>query len=170
MGKGTKILDIGGTLIWYYYICKREVWLMSRNIVPDQWDKNIDIGRFLHENSFNRENKEILFGNVKFDIVSQKNGEIIIGETKKTSKFHDSSIMQLIYYLRELSKVGVDAEGILHFIEEKRTEKVYLDKEKLNELKNAESEIQKIIESETPPPVEKNNFCKNCGYREYCFA
>ncbi len=27
-----KAYSITGTLIWYYYICQREVWLMSRQI------------------------------------------------------------------------------------------------------------------------------------------
>ena len=60
---------INGTLMWYYGICKREVWLMSRNIVPDQSDTNIDIGRFLHETAYSRNKKEIEFGNVKFDVL-----------------------------------------------------------------------------------------------------
>ena len=44
---GTMVVN--GTLIWYYNICRREVWLMCRNIVPDQSDENIDYGRFMHE-------------------------------------------------------------------------------------------------------------------------
>ena len=57
-------MEVNGTLMWYYMICKREVWLMSRNIVPDQKDTNIDIGRFIHETSYTRNKKEIEFGNV----------------------------------------------------------------------------------------------------------
>ncbi|MBM3239523.1 Dna2/Cas4 domain-containing protein [Candidatus Poribacteria bacterium] len=29
-------INITGTLIWYYYICKREVWLMSRSLEAEQ--------------------------------------------------------------------------------------------------------------------------------------
>lgn len=162
--------NVDGTLIWYYYICKREVWLMYRNIVPDQWNENIDLGRFLHEKFFNREKKEILFGNIKLDFVSYKNNKIIVSETKKSSRFLLSSKMQLMYYLRELSKTGIKAEGVLHFIDEKRTEKVNLNYADLEELNRAEIEIEKIIQSELPPPVVEINFCKNCGYREYCYA
>lgn len=28
-------MEVTGTLIWYYYICKREVWLMFHQIAPD---------------------------------------------------------------------------------------------------------------------------------------
>jgi len=76
-------MQVNGTLIWYYNICKREVWLMSRNIVPDQQDDNIDFGRFLHEETYKRNKKEILFGNVKFDVILNTKDKLVIGETKK---------------------------------------------------------------------------------------
>ncbi|BBE30401.1 hypothetical protein OSSY52_05420 [Tepiditoga spiralis] len=76
-----------GTLIWYYKICKREVWFMSRNIIPDQYDENIDYGRFLHEQVYQKKKKEISFGRVKFDLVYKSKDKLIIGEIKKTSKF-----------------------------------------------------------------------------------
>jgi hypothetical protein len=37
--------QVNGTLIWYYYICKRQVWLMAHALVPDQEDDNIRQGR-----------------------------------------------------------------------------------------------------------------------------
>ncbi|MGC8937341.1 MAG: Dna2/Cas4 domain-containing protein, partial [Candidatus Methanomethylicaceae archaeon] len=27
---------ITGTLVWYFFICKREVWLMGHEITPDE--------------------------------------------------------------------------------------------------------------------------------------
>ena len=55
-------MEVNGTLMWYYAICSREVWLMSRNIIPDQKDTNIEIGKFIHETSYERSKKEIEFG------------------------------------------------------------------------------------------------------------
>ena len=40
-------MSANGTLVWFYKICKREVWLMSKNILPDQMDENIDLGRLV---------------------------------------------------------------------------------------------------------------------------
>ncbi|NWF99168.1 MAG: Dna2/Cas4 domain-containing protein, partial [Nitrospirae bacterium] len=31
-------MTLPATLIWYYYICHREVWLMSRQLTP--WQDN----------------------------------------------------------------------------------------------------------------------------------
>ncbi len=45
---------------------------MARNIVPDQDNINLDIGRFIHETSFRRKRKEISIGNVKVDLIDKK--------------------------------------------------------------------------------------------------
>lgn len=50
-------MDVNGTLFWYYNICKREVWLMTHQIVPDQQNDNISFGRFLHETTYQRNKK-----------------------------------------------------------------------------------------------------------------
>lgn len=163
-------MKVNGTLVWYYAICKREVWLMSRNITPDQKDTNIEIGRFLHETYYNRTKKEIEFGNVKFDVLLNTKDELIIGETKKTSKFQEASTMQLLYYIRELKRAGINAKGVLLYPEERKRLEVELTEEKSMLLEKAENEIERIINDTTPPPVVKNKYCKSCGYREYCYA
>ncbi len=53
-------IEVNGTLMWYYMICEREVWLMSRNIIPNQKDTNIEIGRFIHETVYSRNKKKKL--------------------------------------------------------------------------------------------------------------
>ncbi|WP_368491081.1 Dna2/Cas4 domain-containing protein [Clostridium sp. BJN0013] len=47
-------MDINGVFLWYYNICKRELWFMSRKIVPDQQDENVDIGRFIYKNTYKK--------------------------------------------------------------------------------------------------------------------
>ena len=93
-------MDVNGTLFWYYNICKREVWLMTHQIVPDQQNDNISFGRFLHETTYQRNKKEILFGNVKFDVILEKGDHLVIGETKKSSRYSEASKWQLMYYLQ----------------------------------------------------------------------
>lgn len=161
---------VNGTMIWYYNICKREVWLMSREIVPDQENENIDYGRFLHEHSFKRDDKEVSFGNVKFDVVFQSKNELIIGETKKTSKYQEASKWQLMYYLKVLNDAGINAKGVLLYPEEKKRVNIELDEISLNKLEIMSNEIENISQLEIPPEINNNPFCKNCGYKEYCFA
>jgi CRISPR/Cas system-associated exonuclease Cas4 (RecB family) len=35
---------ITGTLLWYYAICKREVWLMAHSIAPDEENQALEMG------------------------------------------------------------------------------------------------------------------------------
>lgn len=50
-------MNITSTLIWYYFICKREVWLMGHEITPFQDDPFLEIGRILHSEVYKREKK-----------------------------------------------------------------------------------------------------------------
>lgn len=163
-------MDITGTYLWYYNICKREVWLMSRGIIPDQQDENVDIGRFIHEHTYKRNDKEIAFGNVKFDVVFKSKNKIVIGETKKTSKYAEASKWQLMFYLRTLKDAGIEAEGQLLYPEEKKRTSIELTQENENILSDMCTQIEKICSMNHPLTAEKIPFCKNCAYREYCYA
>ena len=143
---------------------------MSRNVVPDQRDTNIDIGRFIHETSYNRNKKEIEFGNVKFDVLFSNEDELIIGETKKSSKYQDASKIQLLYYLRELKKAGINSRGVLLYPEEKKRVEVVLNEATEELIDRIEEQVISIIENEDSPPIVKNKYCRSCGYREYCYA
>lgn len=162
--------SITGTLVLYYYICPREVWLMARNLVPDQDDSNIDMGRFIQENTYERDKKEISLGTIKLDILRNEKGQVIIGEVKKSSKFEKSATMQLAFYLYELKKAGVEAAGELMFPKEKKKVRVELDEQHIIEIEKAKKEILKIIYKESPPEPKKIQFCRNCAYAEFCWA
>ncbi|PRR82601.1 CRISPR-associated protein Cas4 [Clostridium luticellarii] len=161
---------VNGTMLWYYNVCKREVWLMSRGIVPDQQDENIDIGRFIHERTYKRNSKEISFGNVKFDVLFRSKNQITIGETKKTSKYVEASKWQLMYYLNQLKEAGIKAKGVLLYPEEKKRTEVNLTEESRERLQKMCLDIEKICALEHPPSAEKIRFCRNCAYREYCYS
>lgn len=163
-------MDVTGTLVWFYKICKREVWLMSRNIVPDQKDDNIDYGRFLHENTYKRSEKEVAFGNVRFDVIFKSKDKLIIGETKKTSKYEDASKYQLAFYLGLLKAAGVNADGQLLYPEERKRVDVILTPEMEQELETIKKDIIRIALSKQAPLPKKIPYCKNCGYKEYCYS
>lgn len=161
---------INGTLIWYYYICPREVWLMARQITPDDDDPNIVVGRFIHEQSYRREKKEIAVAHSKIDLVKRKNGTVIVSEVKKSSRYLHSSRMQLLFYLKQLNDHGIQAEGELLFPEERKKIEVVLTEKATKELQETEETILKLANKSTPPPPKKISFCRNCGYREYCWS
>jgi len=161
---------ITGTYVWYYCICKREVWLLSRGITADQQDSNIDIGRFLHENSYSREKKETEFHGMKLDIIKNEAGRLLIGEVKKSSKYMESARMQLLQYLSELDEEGIEAEGVLMVPEEKRRESVMLDEAGKKRLEDIRKGIMEIVSNDFPPPPFRIHYCKSCAYGEMCWA
>ncbi|WP_066632517.1 CRISPR-associated protein Cas4 [Desulfolucanica intricata] len=164
-------IHVTGTLIWYYFICHREVWFMGRHIVPDQDNPNLDLGRFIGENSYSRDTKkEIAVGNSKFDIVRNQDGHLVIAEIKKSSKYKDSARMQLAFYLSELEALGIEAYGELLFPKEKNKEKIVLDDRLRGELEKAKRDILRIMYLPVPPPAQKKKLCKNCAYVELCWA
>jgi len=161
---------ITGTLIWYYYICPREVWLMAHEVDACQDNQFLELGRFLSEESYSREKKEIEIGNIKIDLLKKGKNKIVVGEVKKSSRFEESAKMQLLFYLQRLKQAGIEAEGELLIPKERKRTSVNLNNETEKKLKDAEEEIVKIVSSETPPEPVKIKFCRNCAYREFCWA
>lgn len=161
---------VGGTYIWYYCICKREVWLLAHGIEADQQDENMQMGNVIHESSYQRDSKEIQFKDSKFDVISKDNGKLVVGEIKKSSKYLESAKMQLLFYLKELEESGISAEGVLMFPDEKKRETVVLDDESKKKLENIVSDIERIVSMEKPPEPFRINFCKKCAYAEFCWA
>ena len=163
-------MPVTGTDIWYYFICKRQVWLMMRNIEPDSEDENVEIGRFIHEYTIKRTKREIEIENIKLDRLKKEKGEYVVEEIKKSSKFKESSKYQLLYYLENLRQMGIKARGELVFPKEKRRETVEWTEENKEALDKAVEDIRKIAKQPVPPAPKKINFCKKCAYREYCWA
>ena len=159
---------INGTLIWYYYICPREVWLISHAIEANQDNDFLVLGRHIHEIFYKKQKKEILIDNtIKIDILFNKK---VVGEIKKSSKFVKSARMQVAFYLYYLKQKGINLEGELLFPEERKREKVVLTKEIEAELQKAIQDIHKIINLDKPPKPEKIQYCKTCAYKEMCWS
>lgn len=163
-------MEITGTDIWYYYICKRELWLMMHKIIPDQEDENVEIGRFITDYYSDRGKKEVDIGSGKIDRIKKVGDRLIVQEIKKSSRFKKSSYFQLLFYLYQLNKMGITATGELLFSEEKTKETVELTGSNVYELEEAIEDITKYAKLSIPPPPKKIKYCNKCAYREYCWA
>ena len=163
-------VNVSGTLVWYYYICPREVWLIGHQISADQDDANVSLGRFIQDYSYPREHKELVVGQSKMDVFRVINDGLVIGEVKKSSKYRSSSRMQLAFYLSELKQRGIEARGELRFPKEKRKEEVVLDQKTEQELDMVRREILRILYLPGPPKPKKINFCRRCAYAEFCWS
>lgn len=143
---------------------------MAHQIEPEQDDENIKIGRLIGENAYQRDKKEIDVGTGKFDLIKTEKGELVVGEIKKSSRFVESATKQLLFYLMQLKEMGIEARGELLIPEEKKKIQVFLDKDSEQEIQRAIDHIIFIINQEFPPKPEKNKYCRNCAYKEFCWA
>lgn len=143
---------------------------MSRQINPFQDNPFLEIGRILSEESYKREEKGVRLEGIEIDVLKTKDGNIVIGEVKKSSRFELSARMQLSYYLLKLKQKGINAKGELLFPAEKKKIEVLLTEEIENELKRVEKEIDMIIRLNLPPQIESERFCKKCAYEEFCYS
>lgn len=165
------MVSITGTLIWYYYICKREVWFLAHDIEADQNNDFIEIGRSISENSYQREKKEIRIDNIVIDLISKGDEKLVVAEVKKTSKFIKSAEMQLIFYLWQLKQKGIEnLVGELRVPMERKKFTIKLTQDKEKELLQVCDEIKNIMSMENPPPLQKNIYCKKCAYYEFCWV
>ncbi len=164
------MVNIYATLIWYYYICPREVWLMARNINSFQDNDLLKIGIMINEDSYKRDKKEVQIDNLKIDVIRSRGNHLVIGEIKKSSRFMKASEMQLLFYLYKLKKKGVEASGELLFPKEKKKVKVELSQENTAELEDAIEDVKRIIQLDRIPELKKNKYCKKCAYKEFCWS
>lgn len=162
--------SVTGTLVWYYYICKREVWLMAHQLVPDQDQESILIGKLVGENTYPRDKKEIDLGNAKVDLAKTEKGQLVVGEVKKSSRFKESASKQLLFYLLQLKEMGIDAKGELLFPEERDKLEILLDEAAEIEIKRTMRDIEAIVALDRPPEVVKIKYCRNCAYNEFCWS
>lgn len=54
-------LPVNGTLIWYYTVCHRQVWLMARHLTPDEQDDNVVLGKAELARVINGDEDSIIF-------------------------------------------------------------------------------------------------------------
>jgi len=162
--------NISGTLVQSYSICKRQLWLMGHQITPDQDNSYLEIGRFLDAESYDRDKKKIHFENVVLDLIQTKQGSLVVGEIKKSSRAEESARLQLLFYLYRLRESGITSEGVLLFPKERKRIKVGLTPELEERIKNILEDIKKIIALPSAPSPQKIKFCTHCAYREFCWA
>lgn len=143
---------------------------MAHQIVADQDNTYLALGRLIDEDSYKRDMRRIEIGNLIIDLVKTKDGEVLIGEVKKSSKSPEAAKLQLAYYLYFLKKNNVTSKGILLFPKERKKIPVELSIELEKEVDQTIKEIQQLVQSETPPSKEKNRFCTHCAYREFCWS
>lgn len=165
-------MEVTGTLISYYFYCHRRLWLHANEIKLENNSEDVSMGALIEETSYSQRSEkytQIELGPIKIDFFDWQNK--IIHEVKKSSKFHETHIWQIKYYIYIMEQTGIkNVRGILEYPLERKTEDIMLsniDRERIEELKN---EILGIIQADSCPPLLHNYRCNNCGYFDFCYS
>lgn len=129
-------------------------------------------GKLIHENSYSQRSEryeELEIDGCKIDYYDARNK--IIHEIKKSDKIETAHEWQVKYYIYILEQNGIEGvSGILEYPTLRQTNKIILsdlDRELIEEIK---IDIEKIINSDSCPPVIESKICKRCSYYEFCFV
>lgn len=160
-------MNINGTLINYFFHCKRQCYLAYNRINLEDNSEDVKIGKALHEMKFQNELK---FENISIDKITDK----YIIEFKKSDSDETAATWQLLFYLKKLKDVGVIRKGKLLFGENKKSLKKSIDIEltpqKEIELLEIYKQINTLLCLPMPPSVPTlSPKCKKCSYFSYCF-
>lgn len=163
-------MRINGTLINYYFHCKRQCYLHGNRLNLEDNSENVKIGKAIHEEKASKsKNSEIAIDNIKIDKLTS---EYLI-EIKKSDADVEACKWQLLYYLKILKEKGIERKGKLEFVEKNKGDNkiLYFDlnDESLKKLDEYIYEIGTLIESEEIPEVLNKSKCKKCAYYEYCY-
>jgi CRISPR-associated exonuclease Cas4 len=164
-------MKINGTLINYYFHCKRQFWLHGNRINLEDNSEDVRIGKILHElKSEGKKNTEISIDNVKIDKITDE----YLVEIKKSDADIEAVNWQVILYLKILKDKGIERKGKIEFEEKNKQNKkilyVELTEELEKELERLKIDMEKLMESEMPPKTYEVKKCKKCAYYEYCYV
>lgn len=162
---------ITGTQINYHFICSRKLWLFTHHIECEQESDLVRMGKFIHETSYEREDKELVFGDIKIDFFDVKNG--VLHEEKKSDSFEEAHEWQVRYYVWYLRQKGVEVNRAeLNYPKLKKIVEVSLAREEMKELEEVIlPQIQETLSLPTLPAINvKTSVCKKCSYCELCKA
>jgi CRISPR/Cas system-associated exonuclease Cas4 (RecB family) len=116
-----KVLHITGLKVAYFIICKRKLWLFSRNITGEHTSEYVEIGKLIEKQFFKDKNKFENFGDnpIRIDFISSESGKLsrenntiekkflpientsdiyIFSEIIRGVSFHEKSIFQENYW------------------------------------------------------------------------
>lgn len=163
-------MNITGTLINYYFHCKRQCWLFANRVNLEDNSEDVRIGKVLHELCDKRDKKsEISIDNIKVDKITD---EYLI-EMKKSDADIEAVKWQVLLYLKKLKEKGIEKKGKIEFMEKnKQSKKIhYIDLTSELEIHVEElcNKIYTFTNENVPPLPVLQSKCRKCAYFEYCF-
>lgn len=164
-------MQVNGTLINYYFHCKRQCYLHGNRLNLEDNSEQVKIGKAIHEERAEiSRNSEIAIDNIRLDKLTKE----YLTEIKKSDADVEAAKWQLLYYLSVLKSKGIDRKGKLEFAEKNKSERKIIILELTGELEQKLEgyikEIETLLKKSEPPECINKATCKKCAYYEYCYV
>lgn len=163
-------MRVNGTLINYYFHCKRQCYLHGNRLNLEDESEIVKIGKAIHVEKYNDDkNGEIAIDNIRLDKLTTS----YLIETKKSDADLEATKWQLLYYLKVLKEKGIIRKGRIEIVEKNKQNKTSIDieltKELEDKLNEVVKEIEKLIDANQIPNILNESKCKKCAYYAYCY-
>lgn len=153
---------VNGTLINYFYHCKKQCYLHGNRINLENNSEDVKIGKALHNI---KSTNEIKLENIAIDKITSK----YVVEYKKSDADPIATKMQVLYYLKKLKEKGIYRQGKIIYLENNKSEQeIILDEESEKEIDKCILEIKTLIALTKPPEAIIDKKCRKCAYYNYC--
>lgn len=158
---------ITGTIVNYYFHCKRQCWLFYNRINLEDNSEDVRIGRVLHE--LKNENPPGTIDNINLDKITPE----YVFEIKKSDADLTAAKAQLEFYLFTLIKKGINRKGKLECVEKNKQNKkihvICIDENDIQRLTELYQQILDFLHTQHPPDAVLEKKCRKCAYYNYCF-
>ncbi|MDT2826393.1 CRISPR-associated protein Cas4 [Vagococcus lutrae] len=162
-------MKITGTMMNYYFICERKLWLFTHDLKFEKQNENVLLGKLIDQGTYQSKRKQIMLDEtINIDFIEDWK---VIHEVKKSRAMEKSSEWQVKYYIYYLRNKGINIEkGILDYPKLRQIKEVYLTKDDEQHLEEIIADIQRIKETKDIPDVIHSKICSKCAYFEYCYS
>ncbi len=165
-------MTITATLVNYYRVCRRKMWLHAHGIRMEHTSDVVAEGKQIGEASYpQRPGKytELVLEGGKIDFYDAKNR--VVHETKKSAAVEQAHIAQVKYYLYLLAQNGIEgATGVIEYPKLRQTETVTFTEQDRLDMESQLAEMRRILKGKACPPRIKKSFCKKCSYFDLCWV
>ncbi|MFC5407678.1 CRISPR-associated protein Cas4 [Larkinella bovis] len=166
------MLHANATLINYYHLCHRKMWLHANQIRMEHTSEAVAEGKQLHEHAYPQraeKYREIILDGSKIDFYDPY--DKVVHEIKKSDKLEHSHVAQVQFYLYLLRRNGVEgATGLIEYPKLRQTQTVQLAEEEVSMVESWVRDIERIVTSERCPDRIARSKCRSCSYFDFCYA
>lgn len=163
-------MTITATLINYYHLCHRKLWLHAHEIRLEHSSELVAEGRLLHDRAYARRSdryRELQLPGIKIDYFDPK--ARVVHEVKHSNKMQHAHRAQVLYYLWVLEQHGIAATARLEYPKLRQTTPVMLTDTDREHIQTWLDNIRQLLAGPCPARLGRPA-CRRCSFEAFCWS